>query len=378
MKKIIFLSGTRADYGKLKSLIRAVDDSEDFEAYIYVSGMHLEEKYGSTYREILKDNYKNVYVAYGLYQTNSMSYNIGNLICNFSGYVNNIKPDMIIVHGDRIDAMAGAMVGALNNVMVAHIEGGELSGTIDESIRHAISKLAHIHMVCNDEAKERLIQMGEEDKRIFVLGSPDIDLMFSKQLPMIETVKEKYEILFDRYGILMYHPVTTEYEMLAYNISQVVDAVIASDKDYIVIYPNNDLGSELIINEFKRFLLPENKSHIRMFPSIRFEYFLSLLRNADFMIGNSSAGVREACVYGIPTIDIGNRQSGRYSSDNVGNIQHTVEDKEQILSAIEKIEQYKQQSCYFGDGKSTEKFLHILNSDIWNFPIQKHFIDIDF
>lgn len=378
MKKIIFLSGTRADYGKLKSLIRAVDDSEDFEAYIYVSGMHLVEKYGSTYREILKDNYKNVYVAYGLYQTNSMSYNIGNLICNFSGYVNNIKPDMIIVHGDRIDAMAGAMVGALNNVLVAHIEGGELSGTIDESIRHSISKLAHIHMVCNDEAKERLIQMGEEDKRIFVLGSPDIDLMFSKQLPMLETVKEKYEIPFDRYGVLMYHPVTTEYEMLAYNIRQVVDAVIASDKDYVVIYPNNDLGSELIINEFKRFLLPENKSHIRMFPSIRFEYFLSLLRNADFMIGNSSAGVREACVYGVPTIDIGNRQSGRYSFNDIGNIQHTVEDKEQILSAIEKIGQYRQQSCYFGDGKSTEKFLHILNSDIWNFPIQKHFIDIDF
>lgn len=378
MKKILFLSGTRADYGKLKALIRAIDDADDFEAYIYVSGMHLVEKYGSTYREILKDNYKNVYVAYGLYQTSSMSYNIGNLICNFSGYVNNIKPDMIIVHGDRIDAMAGAMVGALNNVMVAHIEGGELSGTIDESIRHSISKLAHIHMVCNDEAKERLIQMGEEEKRIFVLGSPDIDLMFSKQLPILETVKAKYEIPFDHYGILMYHPVTTEYEKLSYNIGQVVDAVLTSGRNYIVIFPNNDFGSELIINEYKRFLLPKNKSHIRMFPSIRFEYFLSLLRNADFMIGNSSAGVRETCVYGIPTIDIGTRQSGRYSLENIGNIQHTEEDKNCILSAIDKIDQYRQMSCNFGDGKSTEKFLQILRSNIWDFPIQKRFIDIDF
>jgi len=378
MKKILFLSGTRADYGKLKALIKVVEESEDFEAYIYVSGMHLVEKYGNTYREILKDKYKNVYVAYGLQQTDSMSYNLGNLICNFSGFVNNIRPDMIVVHGDRIDAMAGAMVGALNNVMVAHIEGGELSGTIDDSLRHAISKLAHIHLVCNNEAKERLIQMGEEENRIWVLGSPDVDLMFSESLPILDKVKEKYEIPFEKYSILMYHPVTTEHESLSEHIRQVVDAVIASEKNYVVIYPNNDLGTELILNEYKRFLSPEINSRFRVFPSIRFEYFLTLLKNADFMIGNSSAGIHETCVYGVPTIDIGSRQHGRYEMSVSKNIQNTDNSSEHILLAIEKKDSMRKKSSYFGDGKSAFRFIEILKSNIWDLPIQKHFIDIDF
>lgn len=378
MKKILFLSGTRADYGKIKALIKSIEASDDLEAYIYVSGMHLLEKYGSTYKEILKDGYKNVYVAYGLGQTESMSYNLGNLICNFSGYVNNIHPDMIVVHGDRIDAMAGAMVGALNNIIVAHIEGGELSGTIDESIRHSISKLSHLHLVCNEEARERLIQMGEEEQRIYVLGSPDVDLMYSEQLPDLNSAKKKYEIPFTQYGILMYHPVTTEYEKLAHHIQEVVDAVILSEKNYIVIYPNNDLGTELILNEYRRFLEDDNQKRFRLFPSIRFEYFLTLLKNADFVIGNSSAGIRETCVYGIPTIDIGSRQTGRFSLDVSGNIQHTEENKDLIIKAIEQCHLFKKSSSYFGDGHSAERFLEVLRGDVWNFPIQKKFVDIDF
>ena len=136
MRKILFITGTRADYGKIKSLIQGIEESKDMEAYVFVSGMHLLDTYGSTYREVLKDGYKNVYVAYGLINSGNMSYDLGDVVCQLTGYVQNIRPDMIVIHGDRIDALAGAMVGALNNIRVAHIEGGELSGTIDESIRH--------------------------------------------------------------------------------------------------------------------------------------------------------------------------------------------------------------------------------------------------
>lgn len=125
MKKILFITGTRADYGKIKSLISAVEQSNRFEAYVYVSGMHLLKQFGSTYNEILKDNYSNVYIDFSQHCSNSMSYNLGDVIRGLTGYVNNIEPDMIIVHGDRIDALAGAIVGALNNIIVAHIEGGE-------------------------------------------------------------------------------------------------------------------------------------------------------------------------------------------------------------------------------------------------------------
>lgn len=187
-KKIVFITGTRADYGKIKILIREIEKAPEFEAYIFVSGMHLIERFGNTYKEILKDQYKNVYVDFGLSHSENMSYNLGNVICHLSGYVSHISPDLIVVHGDRIDALAGAVVGAINNVKVAHIEGGELSGTIDESIRHAISKFAHLHFVCNEEARERLIQMGEEKKRIYVIGSPDIDVMLAGNLPALPEV----------------------------------------------------------------------------------------------------------------------------------------------------------------------------------------------
>lgn len=375
VKRILFITGTRADYGKMKALMRSVEDSEDFEAYIYVSGMHLIEMLGNTYEEVLKDNYCNVHVAYGLASTRKASYDLGDVICSLTGYVSKIKPDMIVVHGDRIDALAGAAVGALNNIRVAHIEGGELSGTIDESIRHAISKLSHIHMVCNEEAKKRLIQLGEASDNIYILGSPDIDIMVSPNLPSLDKAKERYRIPYDEYAILMYHPVTTEYTLLARNIKVLVDAVIQTGNNYIVIYPNNDLGYELILNEYRRL---EGLPSFRIFPSVRFEYFLTFLRNALFMIGNSSAGVRETGVYGIPAIDIGTRQSGRYVSSRFTNIQHVNEDIDQILSAVSRAEQYRRKIYQFGNGNSAEKFMNILRKDrVWDMELQKHFIDFN-
>lgn len=376
MKKVMFITGTRADYGKMKSLMKILDESPRFEVFVFVCGMHLLKTFGSTYEEVTKDNYKNVYVAYGLSNSNDSSTNLGNTINCLSGYVANVEPDMIVVHGDRMDALAGAVVGALHNVKVAHIEGGELSGTIDESIRHAISKFAHIHFVCTEEAKTRLIQLGEEKERIFVIGSPDIDIMMSDKLPSLEESKKRYDITFDNYGILMYHPVTTEYSIVGNNIKTVVDAVIKSNKNYIVVLPNNDLGSEIIINEYKRF---ENNEHFKVFPSLRFEHFLTLLKHADVIIGNSSAGIRESGIYGIPAIDIGTRQSGRYSLSTEKNLQHTTENEKEIVDALNQIDNYKHSSFVFGNGNSTESFYNILcNDDFWNIEIQKHFIDFDF
>ncbi|MBP1763029.1 MAG: UDP-N-acetyl-D-glucosamine 2-epimerase, UDP-hydrolyzing [Firmicutes bacterium] len=373
-KKILFITGTRADYGKIKPLIRCVDDSEAFEAYIYVSGMHLIERFGNTYNEVLKDHYKNVYVAYGLEPTKSMSINLGNTICYLSGYINKKRPDMIVVHGDRIDALAGAIVGALNNIIVAHIEGGEVSGTIDESIRHAVSKFAHLHFVSNEEAKVRLIQLGEKKENIFVIGSPDIDVMLSVSLPEIMQVKEYYEIPFDNYALFMYHPVTTENHLIGRNIKIVLEALMQSQKNYIVVYPNNDTGSEIIINELKQL---EHNPRFKVYPSLRFEYFLTLLKNADFIIGNSSAGVREACIYGTPSIDIGTRQYGRYKLAELRNIQSVREEVPEILSAINRVAQYRTATTMFGQGNSTEEFLKIIKTkNIWEIDIQKKFIDL--
>lgn len=376
MKKIVFLTGTRADYGKLKSLMKKIEESNDFELYIFATGMHMLQKYGSTYKEIEKDGFKNIY-KYINQKSNSshhMDIILSNTIVGFSNYCDEINPDIIVVHGDRLEALAGAIVGAFNNIKVMHIEGGEVSGTIDESIRHAITKMSHFHLVSNEEAKKRIIQLGEKESSIFVFGSPDIDIMYSNKLPNIDKVKKKYNINFDNYSILMYHPVTTEIDKLEKNIKEVVDAVIKSDKKYIVIYPNNDLGNDIILKEYERFKYNPN---FNIYPSMRFEYFLTLLKECDFIIGNSSSGIREACVYGKIAIDIGSRQEGRYN-DEVGNIIHVKEDCEQILNKIIELKNFdKVAVSYFGEGKSDEKFIDIIsNRDIWKSNIQKKFIDI--
>lgn len=373
MKKILFMTGTRADYGKIKALIKAVESRSEFEAYVFVSGMHLLERYGGTYKEVLKDGYKNIHVDFSQTNRGIMSYDLGNVICDLTGYVLHVNPDLIVVHGDRIDALAGAVVGALNNIKVAHIEGGELSGTIDESMRHAITKFSHIHLVCNDKAKKRLIQLGEIKDYVHVIGSPDIDIMLSDSLPTLTQAKERYDISFENYALLLYHPVTTEFNLLKNHIENVVDAVIKSGKNYIVVYPNNDYGSEVILSELER--LVDNKN-FRLFSSLRFEHFLTLLKHAEFIIGNSSAGVRESGVYGVPAIDIGTRQSGRYILEN-SNIQHVEEDSEEILKAIVAINGYRIKNLSYGDGHSTERFMQILeNPKTWELDLQKNFVDL--
>lgn len=375
MRKIVFITGTRADYGKIKSLMKKIESSNKFELHIFATGMHMLKKYGSTYIEIEKDGFKNIYKYINQKSSNShqMDLALSSTISGFSNYCEEICPDMIVIHGDRLEALAGAIVGAFNNIKVCHIEGGEISGTIDESIRHAITKLSHFHFVSNEDAKRRIMQLGENEDSIYLIGSPDIDIMYSNTLPSINEVKRKYNINFENYSILMYHPVTTEVELLKSNISEVVDAVIESSRNYVVIYPNNDKGSDIILKEYKRF---ENNNKFLVYPSMRFEYFLTLLKECDFIIGNSSSGIREASVYGKVAIDIGTRQSGRYD-ENISNIIHTNENKENIISSISKISNIKvNYVSHFGEGNSDEKLLSILcENDIWDYKIQKRFID---
>lgn len=375
-KKIVFLTGTRADYGKIKSLMTKVFQSEKYELDIFVTGMHMLSTYGSTYKEIEKDGFKNLFKFVNTKVNQNMDITLSNTIVGFSNYVSELKPDLIVVHGDRVEALAGAIVGALNNVKVAHIEGGEVSGTIDESIRHAITKFAHIHLVANDEAKQRIIQMGESPESIFVIGSPDIDIMFSDKLPSLEATREHYEIPYEQYGIVMYHPVTTELSKLKQNIEQLVDALLDSNENYVVVYPNNDEGSATILEEYKRL---ENNPRFKIFPSIKFEFFLTLLKHSKFMIGNSSAGVRETSVYGIPAIDLGTRQQGRYDLELSKNIVSVIENSAEILSIINNIDKIPMHSVSpFGEGNSDERFYEILNNPIvWNNQFQKKFIGLN-
>lgn len=372
-KKILFLTGTRADYGKMKPLMTAIEENDRFECHIFITGMHTLKEFGDTKSEILKDGFLNTQVYMNQIIEEPMDLVLANTINGFSRYIRELEPDLIIIHGDRVEALAGAISGAINNILVAHIEGGELSGTIDESIRHSISKLAHIHFVSNIDAKNRLLQLGEDERSIFVIGSPDIDIILQKPSISIEKIKERYDIKFKEYSVLMYHPVTTEVDVLKTKVEQLVSAVIESGKNYVVINPNNDHGHNIILDEYKRF---NGLKNIKRYPSIRFEFFIELLRNANFIIGNSSAGIHEAPVIGLPSINVGSRQSNRFSYESIIN---TSDSKEQILNAIEKAmsQKFTKRTTYFGDGNSRNNFIAVMKDEkIWDTPRQKVFKDI--
>jgi len=371
-KKIVFLTSTRADFGKLKPLLIKIEHSKQFECYVFVTGMHTLSKYGSTFKEVINQGYKNVSVFMNQTHLTDPDIVLANTVTGFSNFIKEVKPDMIVIHGDRIEALSGAIVGAFNNILVSHIEGGETSGTIDEIIRHTITKLSHLHFVANNKAKTRLVQMGESKKSIFVIGSPDIDVMISKRLPGLKNTKKHYDIKFKNYAILIYHPVTTEIDSLQNEVSELVSAAIESEKNYVVVYPNNDNGTDVILEEYKRL---KHKNNFKIFPSVRFEFFLTLLKNADFILGNSSAGIREAGVYGIPSINVGTRQKNRSKNKNIENVRLKIPN---ILKSIEKIESKKFKPNFeFGIGKSSDKFYSVLKKNkVWDTPIQKHFVDI--
>jgi UDP-N-acetylglucosamine 2-epimerase (hydrolysing) len=373
IKKILFLTGTRADFGKIKSLIQILESNDSFEPYLFVTGMHLEHKYGYTLLEVERCGFSNIYTFANQTHETTMDLTLAKTIEGLSTNVKEINPDMIVIHGDRVEALAGAIVGSLNNILVAHVEGGEISGTIDELIRHSTSKMSHVHFVSNVSAKNRLIQMGELENSIFTIGSPDVDIMFSNNLPDLVTAKEYYNIFFEKYAIAMFHPVTTEVNHMQQYAEDFVNALLNDSHNYIVVFPNNDLGSNSIIKAYER--LKEN-SRFRIFPSLRFEYFLTLLKNSQFIIGNSSAGIREAPYYGLPIINIGTRQQNRVLNADIINVDY---DYDSILEALSNIDFHKINIANFdfGKGNSAILFLNsLLNNDIWQLNHQKQFRDI--
>jgi len=335
--------------------------------------MHLQKEYGYTLLEIERCGFKNICTFSNHTHETTMDLTLAKTIEGLSAYVKQVSPDMIIVHGDRVETLAGAIVGSLNNILVAHIEGGELSGTVDELIRHSVSKLSHIHFVSNVEAMKRLLQMGEMESSIYTIGSPDIDIMFSNELPDLEKAKAYYEIEFDRYAVAMFHPVTTEAKDMAHYANEFVAALENDNHNYVVIFPNNDLGSQFIINAYER--LKQNP-RFRIFPSLRFEYFLTLLKHSQFIIGNSSAGIREAPYYGIPIINIGTRQQNRAVHADILNVGY---DTQSILEALQTIDSHKvnPNAADFGTGNSAALFIESLQKPaIWSINHQKQFRDL--
>ena len=372
--KIAIVTSTRADYGKLKSIILNLQSNKNFKIDLFVTGQHNLKLYGNTIVEIKKDKVKNIHTFKNQTQFSSMNEILSNTIKGFTDYLIKNKPSLVIVHGDRVEPLSCAISSILMNFKLAHIEGGELSGTVDEIMRHAISKLSHLHFVTNKTAKKRLLQMGEENKSIHIVGSPDVDIILGKNLPSMELVKKRYDIEFDSYAISLFHPVTTNLEKFKKEIKIYFSALVESKKNFIMPFPNNDVGSKFIMKEISK--IKKNKN-FKFLPSFRFEYFLTLLKNSKLIIGNSSSGIMEAPYYGVQTINVGDRQKNRLLAPSILNLDFN---KKIIINNISKnFGKKHKKKKYFGFGNSHKKVSKLINSKIFlKLNQQKTFVELEY
>lgn len=370
-REVLFLTGTRADFGKLRDVMLAVQASEVLSARIVVTGMHMLRSYGYTVREIERAGLRNLHLIPNQIEDEPMALVLANTVQALARLVHEERPAAIVVHGDRVEALAGALVGSFANVRVIHIEGGEVSGTIDDVVRHSISKHAHVHLVANDGARERLLQLGEEAERVFVVGSPEVDVLMSPRLPEWHEVRRHYDIPFSEFGIVLLHPVTTEPERNGPNARSVVEAVLADGGNWVVIDPNNDEGCRDIRGQLDRL---SGERFVRL-PSMRFEYFLSLMKHATVMLGNSSAGVREAPVLGTPSVTVGTRQRNRALADSVSSVEA---DAGSIRESLRRARALGRCDAHngFGHCGAHQRIAELLEGEqIWNLPLYKEFVD---
>ena len=370
MKKLLFITGTRADFGKIEPLASIAKNS-GYRIYFFVTGMHLMEKYGLTSIEVARVKGSKREEFINQMEGDSLEKILAKTIMGFSDYLKKIKPDMVLIHGDRVEALGAALVCASENVRSAHIEGGEVSGTIDEVYRHCNTKLCTSHFVSSQSAKNRVVNMGEHPDRVFIIGSPELDTHKENKGISLADVIAYYEIPWEEFGVFIFHSVTSELKDLKEQLEDIFVALRTTKKNFVIIAPNNDPGSEMIFKEINK--LPSER--FKVIPSMRFSYFSILLKNTKLLVGNSSAGVREAPFLGTPSINIGSRQKNRAFSKSVTN--YSYQNDPSLDKLIEKKWGNKHLSDKsFGSGNSSKKFIKILDQKkVWSLKTQKTFFE---
>lgn len=318
---------------------------EDVEVSLIVAGMHLLEKHGNTVNEIVEDGFdiaRKVYTIVEGETLETMTKSVGLTITEMSTVLQGIKPDIVVVHGDRFEVFGAAVAAAMMNIPVAHIQGGEVTGSIDESLRHAITKMAHIHLVSNQLAAERIIKLGEDPDYVFVIGCPMVDVLNDTPPLSIEELFTSPRILgakdpinFDPsrpYLLVANHPVCSEFGENYNHTRSLLRAVLRTGMQALWMWPNADAGAREVVNAIKsedNFF--QDNDRIAFYRNLPIELFVNVMRNASCMIGNSSAGIREACYFGTPVVNTGSRQDGRLRP---GNVVDVLYDEEDIYHAI--------------------------------------------
>jgi UDP-N-acetylglucosamine 2-epimerase (hydrolysing) len=367
-RQILFVTGTRADYGKLEPLAAATRDA-GFGVSFFITGMHMMARYGETRLEVKRFAGAEFFEFVNQRAGDPQDLVLAKTVLGFSDFVHEHRPDLVVVHGDRIESLAVSLVCATRYLPAAHIEGGEVSGNIDESIRHCNSKLCASHFVSSESARSRVLSLGEPDSSIYVIGSPELDSHGRPSGVTMEAVRSRYGIPFADYGIAVFHPVTSEAETIGAQAQALFDRLEASGRNFVVILPNNDPGTEDVMAVLDR--LPE--ARFRLIPSMRFAYFSELMRNASAFVGNSSVGVREAPFLGIPSLDVGTRQSGRAAAATIVGCSPFDAAAIDAFLADTWGRRFPPDTS-FGAGNAAQRFVDVLRDEsFWNRSLQKTF-----
>lgn len=363
--KLLFFTGSRSEWGYIRPILYLCK-KKGIKFSICCTNMHLLKRFGYSIEEIKKDGFKvedEIYMSLDGYNPYTMTKSLGLLITSFTDVIKRVKPDWLILAGDRGETLSASIVGAYTNTPVAHIQAGEVSGNIDGMARHAIGKFVNLHLASNSDACKRLLRLGEEKFRIKNVGAPQLDEFLDKKITKvsINKIKKKYSLSnFKEYILVVFHPVTEDLNNLRQQITTTIKFLKKEKYKKIIILPNNDSGSDIV----KDVIYSYRDTNDVIFDNLpRYEY-LSILKNCKFLIGNSSSGIIEAASFKKPVIDIGRRQNKRLKTFNVINLKKVSDSKikntiKKILSKNFQLKLKKVKNPY-GDGKSSKRIINLL------------------
>jgi GDP/UDP-N,N'-diacetylbacillosamine 2-epimerase (hydrolysing) len=360
---IVAITGSRGEWGYIRPILRLIDQDPDLDYAIIATNMHLLPEFGMSVHEIERDGFRvdeRIYMTLDGYTGATMTKSLACLLLELPTVLQRIKPDMLLLSGDRGEQLMAAIAGQHLRIPIAHIQAGELSGNVDGVVRHAITKLAHIHFVANKEFAERVRRLGEQEFRIHLTGAPLVDELVEGQITPPDEIKRKYRLNGDSRLILaVQHPVTEEEVEAGEQVTETLHALIEIGWPTILIYPNADAGSDLI----RKQLVSLKRPHIRFFRNLPRADYLGLIKTASVMVGNSSSGIMEAPTFGTPCVNIGCRQKGRPQASNVINVGYS---RSEIAEAIQKSvmpemqAQAKAAMNPYGQGGASKRIVAIL------------------
>ena len=371
VRRVCVVITARPSYARVKVVMQAIQQRPDLQLQLVVGASALLERYGPVLEVIQADGFEPDAVVYMVVEgenlvTSAKSTGLG--VVELATIFDNLRPDVVLSVADRYETIATAIAASYLNIPVAHVQGGEVTGSIDEKVRHAVTKLSNLHFVANERAAERVVRMGEDPRTVFVTGCPSVDLTARVIAESNGMPPDPFEAdggvgrRFDYSGgylVVMQHPVTTEYEDTLLQINATLAAIAELDLPSFWFWPNVDAGSDRLSKGIRHFRETHEAPHVHFFKNMPPERFLGLLAGAKCLVGNSSAGIRESAFLGLPVVNIGNRQAGR---DRAANVVDVGYDKDAIVAATRRqwqIGRYPSATLY-GDGRAGERIARLL------------------